>query len=104
MNRSGWIGKALLGLAIVLPVVGFGVSIYLATTENSLSVFSKNDSSESDVYFLTAADFPEPLQTGNQVGYQVPEFTLELADGSSITSSDLVSRGKPTYLFFWATI
>ena len=97
-------GKLLLGVAILLPVVGFGISIYLATSGNSLALFWGKDSSEGDPYFLTAADFPEPLPTGNQEGNQVPEFTLELADGSSITSSDLVSQGKPTYLFFWATI
>ena len=104
MNRSGWIGKVLLGLAVVVPVVGFAVSLYLATSGNSLTMFSGNDSPDSEPYVLTATDFPETANTGNQVGYQVPGFTMELADGSEVMSAGLVEQGRPTYLFFWATI
>ena len=104
MNRSGWIGKVLLGLAMVVPVVGFAVSIYLATSGNSLTTSSGNDSPESEPYVLTATDFPETADTGNQVGYQVPAFTMELADGSKVMTASLVEQGRPTSLFFWATV
>lgn len=104
MNRSGWIGKVLLGLAVLVPVVGFAVSIYLAASGNSLTIFSSNDSPASEPYVLTATDFPGTSDTGNQVGYQVPAFTMELADGSEVMSAGLVEQGRPTYLFFWATV
>jgi cytochrome oxidase Cu insertion factor (SCO1/SenC/PrrC family) len=103
MTRIGWIGKVLLGLGIGLPLVGFAVSAYLASTGNSLSIFSSGDLPDEGAYVLTAEDFPEPSQTGNQVGYRVPDFTLEIEDGSAITSADLVEQGRPTFLFFWAT-
>ena len=104
MNRNGWIGKVLLALAVLVPLVGMAASIYVATSGKSLAIFSSTEDSQEEVYFLTAADFPEPLPTGNQVGHQIPDFTLELADGSSVTSASLVQSGRPTYLFFWATI
>ncbi len=103
MARIGWIGKILLGLGIALPLVGFAVSAYLASTGSSLSIFSSSDLPEEEAYILTAEDFPEPSQTGNQVGYRVPYFTLELEDGSTTTSAELLEQGRPTFLFFWAT-
>ena len=103
MIKNGWIGKILLGLGILVPLVGFAVSAYLASTGYSLSFASPGDPPKEGEYVLSASDFPEPSQTGNQVGYQVPEFTLVLEDGSTITSASLVEEGRPTYLFFWAT-
>ena len=104
MNRNGWIGKVLLVLAVVVPIAGFAASIYLASTDNSVSIFPGDNGTQAEPYVLTAADFPDAPDIGNQVGYQIPEFTLELADGSSITSSGMVEGGRPTYLFFWATV
>ena len=104
MNRNGWIGKALLVLAVVVPVAGFAGSIYLATSGNSLAMFSGNDRPQNEAYVLTGADFPESTNIGDQVGQQVPEFNLELADGTRVASASLVEEGQPTYLFFWATI
>lgn len=104
MNRNGWVGKALLALAVLVPVLGMGISIYLATTGNSLGAVTVSGSADEDSYVLTAADFPDTNDIGNQVGYRIPDFTLELADGSTVTSSGLVEEGRPTYLFFWATI
>ena len=40
---------------------------------------------------------------GHQIGNVVPEFTLALADGSTITSTQLVNQSRPTFLFFFAT-
>jgi len=103
MTRIGWLGKILLGLGIGVPLVGFAVSAYLASTDNSLSIFSSGDLPEEEAYILTAEDFPEPSLTGNQVGQRVPDFTLELEDGSTTTSAELLEQGRPTFLFFWAT-
>ena len=104
MNQKGWIGKALLGLAILLPVAGFAASVYLSSGGQSLSFFPSTETPAADEYVLTAADFPEVLDTGNQVGYRMPDVTLELYDGTTVTSASLVEQGRPTYLFFWATI
>ena len=40
---------------------------------------------------------------GHQIGNIVPEFTLALADGSTITSTQLVNDSRPTFLFFFAS-
>ena len=42
-------------------------------------------------------------QVGHDVGYRVPDFTLELADGSIVTSAKLIEQSRPTFLFFFAT-
>lgn len=102
MTKGGWIGKILLGMGILVPVIGFAVSAYLVSSGQSVALFSR-DSIPEDEYVLTAADFPEPSQTGNQVGHQVPDFTLVLEDGSTTTSASLIEAGQPTFLFFWAT-
>ena len=40
---------------------------------------------------------------GHQVGEYVPEFSLELIDGQTVTATSQVTEGRPTFLFFWAT-
>ena len=40
---------------------------------------------------------------GSQVGNTVPEFTLNLLDGGSITSAELMNQDQPSFLFFHAT-
>lgn len=104
MNRNGWIGKALLVLAVVVPLAGMSFSLYLARTGDDEPVAQEGDTRQEGEYVLSAGDFPESLDTGNQIGYRIPDFTLALADGSTVTSESLVEEGKPTYLFFWATI
>ena len=102
MTKNGWIGKALLGLCVLVPLVGFAASAYLVSSGQSVAIFSRENLPEEE-YILTAADFPEPSQTGNQEGHRVPDFTLVLEDGSTITSASLIEAGQPTFLFFWAT-
>ncbi len=96
-----WAGKALLALALLVSVAGLATSMYWSTYR------STGDSSEkagSD-YILTSEDFPAAsAEVGNQVGDRVPDFALELADGTTVTSASLVAEGRPTFLFFWATI
>ena len=46
----------------------------------------------------------EPLpDVGHQVGNRIPDITLELFGGSTISTADLVEQSKPTFLFFTAT-
>ena len=102
MTMSGWTGRFLLGLGILLPVIGFAVSAYLGSSGQSVAIFSR-ENVPAEEYVLTADDFPDASPTGNQVGYQVPDFALVLEDGSTTTSASLIEAGQPTFLFFWAT-
>ena len=38
---------------------------------------------------------------GSQVGDRITPFTLRMVDGSTLTSGDLLSRNRPTFLFFF---
>ena len=47
---------------------------------------------------------PEPLpEVGSKVGNRIPDVTLELFDGTTVSTAGLVAEGKPTFLFFFAT-
>jgi cytochrome oxidase Cu insertion factor (SCO1/SenC/PrrC family) len=40
-------------------------------------------------------------RVGNQVGNRIIPFTLRLADGSVVTSAELVNQNRATFLLFW---
>ncbi len=46
---------------------------------------------------------PPDVPVGKKVGNRVPEFALELVDGSTVTSAELQAQGQPVFLFFTAT-
>ncbi|MBM3934336.1 MAG: TlpA family protein disulfide reductase [SAR202 cluster bacterium] len=50
-----------------------------------------------------AASGQPAAAVGNRVGNRAPEFAIQLADGSSVSSEQLLKDGKPVFLFFWAT-
>ena len=56
-----------------------------------------------------ATQAPAPLvvepvaEVGNEVGNRLSEITLELVGGSTVSTSSLISEGKPTFLFFTST-
>ena len=43
------------------------------------------------------------VETGQEVGNRIPEFTLALADGTTVSATSLVEQGQPAFLFFFAT-
>jgi hypothetical protein len=46
----------------------------------------------------------EPLPpVGNKVGNRIPDVSLELFDGTTVSTASLAEQGKPTFLFFFAT-
>ncbi len=57
------------------------------------------------------ADVSQPTQTeagleikiGYEVGNRVPDIEFTLDDGRTLTSKDLLSEGKPVFLFFTAS-
>ncbi len=62
------------------------------------------------VWTLGVGGSREPAQSsqalpsvGNQVGERIPPFTLRLVDGSTVTSADLLSQNRPTFLLFYKT-
>lgn len=57
----------------------------------------------------TPTDAPTPVpqeplpEVGNKVGNRIPDITLELFGGDTVSTAGLVEQGKPTFLFFTAT-
>ena len=47
----------------------------------------------------SAIDF----KIGNNIGDRIPDFEIELTDGTPITSAGLLQNGRPAFLFFFAT-
>jgi len=44
-----------------------------------------------------------PATIGNNLGQRIPDFAIQLVDGSSVTSADLLAQRQPTFLFFFET-
>jgi hypothetical protein len=52
----------------------------------------------------TAPVAKEPMaEVGHQVGNRIPDFTLDLVGGATVSTINLVEEGKPTFLFFTST-
>ncbi len=125
MSRRIWTGRVLPTLGLLVALAGFGVSIYLSVNQppaatgpggsGPAEIGSESSGAESTGAessrpaappgsSLTSADFPATSpEVGHQVGYQIPDFTLELVDGAAIASADLVAAERPAFLFFFAT-
>ena len=100
MTGKVFTGRILPALGLLIALAGLGLSIYLSVVENE----EPADGRPAAAVPLTASDFPAAgPEPGHQVGYRIPDFALELADGRAVTAADLVARGQPTFLFFWAT-
>ena len=101
-------GRILPALGLLAALVGLAVSIYQSINQPPEPAAGPPAATDnrpaSTAAILTGADFPAAdAAPGHQVGYPIPNFTLELADGSTVTAADLTDRSRPTFLFFWAT-
>ena len=45
----------------------------------------------------------EGIEVGTEEGDRIPAFNLGLADGTTISSAQLIDDGRSTFLFFFAT-
>lgn len=59
---------------------------------------------------VSTADLPpstdnsaQPVAVGTKVGNRIPDFALDLVDGTTVTSDDLIKQNRPTFLFFFAS-
>ena len=65
---------------------------------------STESAPESDATVDVIHDLPVqgPVE-GHELGQQSPEFTLRLADDTTLTLTQIKESDRPTFLFFWAT-
>ena len=89
--RVSWTRPAL-PILLGAFVVGLAISCSTETVE------------ESNPTVETIHDLPvQGSAEGHEVGQQSPEFTLRLANGETLTLTQIRDSGRPTFLFFWAT-
>lgn len=102
MQGKVWSGRILPALGLLVALAGLGVSIYRSVGPDAEPAVS--GTAAGGGVQLTNSDFPAAMaEPGAEVGDRIPDFTLELADGSRVTAAELMARGQPTFLFFWAT-
>ena len=82
VRKSLWFSLPILAMALTL-VLGCGASSSPAETAGNVLPPSP------------------PVSVGIQVGDRITPFTLRLVDGTTLTSGDLLSRNRPTFLFFF---
>lgn len=112
----------LLGLAAAALQIGCGASP-AAQTDKAASVAQVEKAVEAGPQLLTpstkssqgdsvqpvvdeqAKDEPqeEVVEVGYKKGMHIPEFGMNLHDGTRVTSAKLVEEGKPTFIYFHAT-
>ena len=66
------------------------------------------DDDSSDQIMETVEEEPEPsenetVEVGRDVGERVLEFSITLEDGSVRTTQDLLSAGRPVFIYFFTT-
>ncbi len=101
-NRIGWVVPPALAAGLMVLAVGCGAfnlpSISKATPAPATSSATWQRSSD-EIHGLPVLG----ENIGVEVGKHVPPFSLGLADGSIITSEELLDTSQPAFLFFWAT-
>ncbi len=103
MSGKSWRGRALLVLAYSFPVLALAIFVLFSFGDVSLPFWPSDQTAELDDHLHIVESFPLSSSGGAQVGRRIPSFTLELFQGRTVTSNELMAEGKPTFLFFWAT-
>ena len=97
-------GRVLRSIGVKLPVA-FAAALLLVAIGCSAS--SPPESTQGAEWQRSTAEIHDIPVTGENIGVEVgkhvPPFALGLADGSTITSQELLEASQPTFLFFWAT-
>ena len=80
------------------------VAVLVALVVGLAPACSTESAPESNATVDTIHDLPVrgPLE-GHELGQQSPEFTLRLANGETLTLTQIKESDRPTFLFFWAT-
>ncbi len=82
-NKMTWAA----GLVVVILVLAAG-GIFYANSQGS----------EQDLLSSSTA-----REVGKDFGDQIPEFSLRLVNGTTVSSTELVNTEKPAFYFFFAT-
>jgi len=93
-------------LAIILGVIaGFaaigGAVMFFANDSKDLL---EAPTGEARSIVRTSSDLSSTSATiGTTVGNRIPDISMRLNNGSTVSTGSLIGEGKPTFLFFFAT-
>ncbi len=97
LTRS--IGLALGGVVALAAIVG--AVLFFA---NDSKDTPEAQTGEAGSFARTSSDLSSAVPTiGTTVGYRVPDISMVLNNGNTVSTGSLVREGKPTFLFFFAT-
>ena len=101
MTGKTWRRRTLLVLAYSIPVLALAVYVSFSFAAASIPFWPGDETVEHDEHLLIAESFPLSSSARGQIGGQIPSFTLQLVNEQTVTSDELLTEGKPTFLFFW---
>ena len=85
---------------VALAAVGGGV-VFFANNSKELP---QAPTSEALSIPPTSSDLSSTSATiGTTVGNRIPDVSMRLNNGSTVSTGSLIGEGKPTFLFFFAT-
>ena len=97
LTRS--IGLTLGGVVALAAIVG--ALVFFA---NDSKGTPEAQTGEAGSITRTSSDLSSAVATiGTSVGYRIPDISMVLNNGNTVSTGGLVREGKPTFLFFFAT-
>lgn len=81
----------LIGGIVAFAAIGGVIALVVNNNNEQLPEIPTGD--------VSLVDFP----IGTGVGNSIPDISLRLNDGSTVSTHSLSSEGKPAFLFFFAT-
>ena len=76
-----------------------------AVPRQAAKVMQADSAPQKAIEAVESEQEPGPLEVevGYKVGMHVPEFEMNLLDGSRVTSAGFVDEGKPVFIYFHTT-
>ncbi len=102
MRKSTFLCMLMVLLTVSLAAMGCSNSSELRRSDparSSAPTVDVNLATPGEVHRIPI----EGIEVGAEEGDRIPAFNLGLADGTTISSAQLVDDGRPTFLFFFAT-
>ena len=77
----------------------------VAVPRRAAKVMQADSAPQKAIEAVESEQEPGPLEVevGYKVGMHVPEFEMNLLDGSRVTSAGFVDEGKPVFIYFHTT-
>ena len=90
----------ILGVIAVFAAIGGAVMFFANDSKDLL----ETPTGEARSIIRTSSDSSSTSATiGTTVGNRIPDISMRLNNGNTVSTGSLIGEGKPTFLFFFAT-